>query len=331
MIPFIIIVFFIFCIPRQTVLYYAKYRADRILNHQVTVNDDSHEHTLITLTKWVSSQYKDKKESVRRPIKSKIINYLSLYSQYYTSRHIPSVFRIPRGAIELITADVEEIGKGQCDSASRMLILLLKGAGYRSKQLDMYNPFTAHTVVEAITADNKSILIDPYNAVIAKHKNKLIGIRELNELVLQNKPIDTLFLRLQGNNRLDFYAHLVNGGYSYQGEGGKIRLILPHEGEYSVGKSKLLGYFFYIGSRFDSSWTRTINITEDTVLEFVFNKPINTKLVNANLPYEIKGHVLTWHLIKGQSLKLYDYLTPFSLFSKNRFQEIDKIRVKRLI
>lgn len=196
-------------LPRTLLRFYSSKRAQSILfASDQDVSRQPLEKKLIVLTSWVNKQYLNKRESDLRPIESNFIYYLSLYTPYLTSRHLPTLFQIPPGAIELLSADVEGIGKGLCDSAARMLLSLLEGAGYHAKQVNIYKPNSGHTVVEVIldAPHTKKVFIDPYFGLIAKNKSELIGIAELKSLLKRN-TVESLFVRLNEKSNVDFYRN----------------------------------------------------------------------------------------------------------------------------
>lgn len=86
-------------------------------------------------------------------------------------------------------------------------------------------------------------------------------------------------------------------------------------------------YLYYIGTRYDSTWIRQLKVYEDITLTFIFDGPVNEKILNSNLQYTIKENTLSWHIKKGEFLKLYDNRTSFSLLSRNRFQVVKDIRI----
>lgn len=155
-----------------------------------------------------------------KPIESKFIYYLSLYTPYLISRHLPTPLQIPPGAIELLSLDIEGIGKGLCESTARMLLSLLEGAGYHAKQVNIYKPNSGHTAVEVIldAPHKKKVFIDPYFGLIAKNQSELIGIAELKSLLKRN-TVESLFVRFNEKSNVNFYMNFSEVHFGYQGEG----------------------------------------------------------------------------------------------------------------
>ncbi len=255
-----------------------------------------------------------------------------------THRFMPAPLRIRQGAFEIISL------QGECGSAGRALIMALGAAGFNADQLNMVTPTAAHTAVVVTLQDKSTMTFDPFFGVVAHSGERLIGPAEARMLARNGLQMDAIWTRLAPSSDPEFYRQFENVRFARQGEplefGGEV--TLPGEplqlGEADGSSSDvsnaaamagLTPYWHYIGHRYDRSWVRWLTVNQDTLVTIALVEPLGAKFITSELPPQVHGNRLTYHLAAGSTLRFVDGRAGYDWLRLRSYIDVDYMRFER--
>lgn len=261
---------------------------------------------------------------------------------YLSHDLLPEVLRIEKGAIEVLYV------KGECDSAARTLMYILRKNGIPAFQLNFNTPSAAHSVVMARLADERRALLDPFFGVVARHDGQLIGPERAQELMRAGVPLESVFsVPDSAEQAHKFYKSFGQAQISLQGKPQTlaVNVGLPAGTVVHLGKvdgrssdvhaaSSKRGWYkhwHYLGHRYDRAWTRIISVDQDTRITFKLTGPVNDKFLTADRePTEINAQSVTYEVPNGEQITFIDGKAERDWLKMRSYQDVDAIEIEAL-
>ena len=304
----------------------ADSKARRIVS-ELAVDDQSLDAMAVELTRQVHIWYQQNHIVEEPPLLWRLRPYL-------THELIPSVFRLPVGAIDTLYVE------GMCDAAARTLAYILKAAGIEGSQLNIVNRFTgAHTVVLARFSDGRETMLDPLYGVLPKHNGELLSPGRAFEIAA---TIGGVWQELSPHTRLRFYQHPEHAVFAEQNAGLEIEAPVHLEagGELVLGRAdgdshdvhvdgwmhNLTHLWTYLGHKHDRGWVRIFTFAQDTRVEIGLTEPVNAGFITTDIAPRIEGNKLVYEVPAGKSLRFVDGYAKRDWARLKSYQDIDYIR-----
>lgn len=259
---------------------------------------------------------------------------------YLTNTLLPSWIRVEDGAIDSIFA------RGLCDSAARTLAFLLINSGRQidAWQLNFVTRSEAHSVTGIRGASGTEWFVDPLYGIAPVEGNELIGAERAREISRNSDTVEDLWLPLAPSARPSFYSDFADVVFARQGQALEIRgmIDLGRETELWLGsvdgdsedvrkdgsKIGISPHWNYFGHRYDRSWTRVIEVAQDTEIEFVMIDPVNPRFITTDVIPIIQGNSAIFRLAAGERLVFDDGAARRDWISLRSYQAVDAIIIR---
>ncbi len=258
---------------------------------------------------------------------------------YLTHAKLPLFMRYQNGVIETL------VETGLCDNAARYLHFVLAQKGYKSAQWNMITDKSAHSILIVYLDDGKTALLDPMHGVVGLDKttNQFLSPDDLKTRASKGGALESIFLTLDENSKMDFYHHFSSARMGVLGEPLEIIADIPlvtddtillgaidgHDKDvYKAGAAHGMSPFWhYAGHKYDRSWVRVLRAHQDVRLEFILVSDVEDSVMTSDKEPQIDGRIMRWNLNKGDVLKFYDGKAKRSWERMNSYINIDQISV----
>ena len=299
-------------------------------------NADSKEpHALaIELARIVHSLYLRSNSSVTPPLLWRLRPYL-------TNMLLPSYARYQDGAIDVLYV------QGICDSAARTLAYLLNEAELKAQQLNIVNNWVGgHSVVLVELPNQQSSMLDPLYGVYPEYDGIMLSPSEARELARRGEPSESIWKQMSENAQIGFYQRFGDAVFAPQGAGLviEVEVSLTKRETIRLGKKNgryedvisdgiahgLSSYWAYLGHRYDRSWQRVINFSQDTRMIIGLIDAPDERFVTTQMRPTFSGNELIYEVPAGMSLRFVDADAGRDWLRLRSYQEIDYIRFEPL-